>query len=142
MSASKPKNNWKYWHDFAAKTASENVPTGELFRKDIQEQYEVDTTVDMRQLNYPEIPGFKRLGTSKLAAEESKPEASYLRAACLDCIRRDPATADEVAEWLGRSVLAVRPRLSELVAQGKIEESGKRRRNASGKLASVWKIKL
>jgi predicted HTH transcriptional regulator len=130
----KPKNNWKYWHDFAAKTASENVPLGDLFRPNI-----IDRVIEEQ---YPHAPGFKRDGTSKLAAEESKPEASYLRAACLDCIRRDPATADEVAEWLGRSVLAVRPRLSELVAQGKIEETGKRRRNASGKLAAVWRVKI
>ena len=47
-------------------------------------------------------------------------------------------TADEVAELLGRSVLAVRPRVSELYDIGLIRDSGERRRNASGINAKVW----
>jgi hypothetical protein len=48
-------------------------------------------------------------------------------------------TADEIAARLGESVLAVRPRVSELFHAGVIEKTGNRRRNASGLLAHVWK---
>jgi predicted ArsR family transcriptional regulator len=50
-------------------------------------------------------------------------------------------TADEAASELGESILAIRPRLSELVALGKIEDSGLRRKNASGMTATVWRRK-
>jgi DNA-binding transcriptional ArsR family regulator len=48
-------------------------------------------------------------------------------------------TADEIAERLGESVLAVRPRVSELFHAGLIEKTGERRRNHSGLCAHVWK---
>jgi DNA-binding transcriptional ArsR family regulator len=47
-------------------------------------------------------------------------------------------TADEIAERLGESVLAVRPRVSELFHAGLIEKTGERRRNQSGLSAHVW----
>lgn len=88
---------------------------------------------------YPHKPGYKREGTSRDAANEVATEASVLRQACLDCIMERERTSDEVAAALGRSVLAIRPRISELVATGKVTETTKRRRNVSGKWASVWK---
>lgn len=90
-------------------------------------------------MKYPHAPGFKREGTSSDAAREVEREASTLRRNCLEVIDLHPSTADEVAEQLQRSVLAIRPRLSELVARGRIVESGERRPNASGKMAVVWK---
>ena len=48
-------------------------------------------------------------------------------------------TADEAAKFLGVSVLAMRPRFSELVKQGKAEDSGIRRRNDSGRMAAAWR---
>ena len=48
-------------------------------------------------------------------------------------------TADEIAAKLGESVLAVRPRVSELFHAGLIEKTGERRPNASGLNAYVWK---
>ena len=48
-------------------------------------------------------------------------------------------TADEIAAKLGESVLAVRPRVSELFRAGLIEKTGDRRPNASGLNAHVWK---
>lgn len=88
---------------------------------------------------YPLAPGFKeRGGASEQAAAEIKPAAATLREQVLAAIRISPATADEVAERLRVSILAIRPRLSELRAQGKIEPTGERRENASGKYATVW----
>jgi predicted ArsR family transcriptional regulator len=49
-------------------------------------------------------------------------------------------TADECAKALHESVLAVRPRLSELHTDGFIEDSGQRRPNLSGHSAVVWRL--
>ena len=49
-------------------------------------------------------------------------------------------TADEIAHKLNRSILSVRPRVSELRRQGEIRQSGARGKNESGLTASVWVI--
>jgi len=86
---------------------------------------------------YPGSPGWKRDGTSKDAAP-TKTEAATLRSEVLNELRKQDLTADETASILGRSVLSIRPRFSELHAAGKIRETAERRRNVSGKSASVW----
>lgn len=88
---------------------------------------------------YPEAPGYKDPDTSKEAAESMKPSAGILRAKCLEALRSGPATADEIAERLGLSVLSARPRFSELLREGKIEDTGERRVNASGRRAKTWR---
>lgn len=88
---------------------------------------------------YPHAPGFKREGTSKIAAQEMLRTAKTLSEKTLALLHTRPLTADEVADILGKSVLAIRPRLSELNTLGKIVETSDRRRNASGKLAAVWR---
>ncbi len=90
---------------------------------------------------YPAIPGFKRNGTSADAAEKMKSRAIPLRRRCLVCLKERASTADEVAERLGKSILSIRPRLSELVALDLLEETGRRRRNESGTMAAEWKVK-
>jgi predicted ArsR family transcriptional regulator len=88
---------------------------------------------------YPAVPGSKAAGTSSEAAEAMKPRAGILRAKVLDCLRtRCPLTADECAEMLGDSVLAIRPRFSELRALGLVVDTGDRRINDSGRRAIVW----
>ena len=88
---------------------------------------------------YPNIPGAKRTGTSKLAADSMRARAIPLRDRVLYVLIASPQTADEVAGTLALSILAIRPRLSELLALGKIVETSERRRNQSGKLATVWR---
>ena len=88
---------------------------------------------------YPNVPGFKARETSATAASQIAEDARALRLRCLLVLRDRPSTADEVAGILGRSILSVRPRLSELVARGYIEDTGERRRNESGKRAIVCK---
>lgn len=88
---------------------------------------------------YPDAPGFKARDTAKNAAALIDGEAANLRVQCLGIIGYCPSTADEVANQLGRSVLAIRPRLSELVARNRIVDSGERRLNQSGKPAIVWR---
>ena len=89
---------------------------------------------------YPHTPGAKRAGTSKLAADSMRWRAPGLRARVLAVLTRyQPLTADEVASMLNASILSIRPRLSELLALGKIVETSERRRNQSGKMATVWR---
>jgi hypothetical protein len=50
------------------------------------------------------------------------------------------ATADELAVMLKRSNFTTRPRCTELGNFGQIRDSGRRRRNVSGRNAIVWVI--
>lgn len=89
---------------------------------------------------YPLFPGAKRGGTSQDAAVSMAPRASTLREKALRAISGTPGlTADEVARFLGESVLAIRPRISELKVLGKVVETKHRRKNRSGKDAIVWR---
>ena len=91
-------------------------------------------------LSYPASPGFKREGTSQQAAEAIKPSAATLRASCLAYVNVGPITADECAALISESILSIRPRFSELRAMGLIEDTGSRRKNASGRNAVVWRL--
>jgi predicted ArsR family transcriptional regulator len=92
--------------------------------------------------HYPAAPGFKATGPSELAANTIAPTAAKLRAMVLAEFQRTSAglTADEIARTLNLSVLSVRPRVSELRRNGQIEETGSRRKNASGMTATVWRV--
>ena len=70
----------------------------------------------------------------------SPSKAESTRQAILDLLKRRPLTADALAERLDLSILYVRPRVSELATKARIVPSGKRGRNASGKLAHKWRI--
>ena len=89
---------------------------------------------------YSNSPGFKVRGTSEAAAHAMKPKAKTLRERVLAKLKRRARTADEIAYELEASVLAVRPRFSELLAKRKIRDAGKRRKNESGKWAIVWRV--
>lgn len=89
---------------------------------------------------YPHGAGSKVEGPSREAAESINPHELWVRV--LRCLRdHGPLTADECADLMCKSVLSVRPRFSELHALGQIEDSGERRKNASGKHATVWRVK-
>lgn len=96
------------------------------------------------ELRYPAGPGFKQAGgTSEQAARAVAGSAAGKRARVLAEVARRGgagATADEIAQALGLSVLSVRPRVSELNRSGFIVASGSRRKNDSGLNASVWII--
>ena len=89
--------------------------------------------------SYPHAPGAKARETSFEAARAIKPAADRLRRLTLDALRQCPMTADEVAAYLGLDKLSIRPRCTELLAMGKIIETGLRRKNASGRSAAVWR---
>jgi len=89
---------------------------------------------------YPAVPGYKRGGTSKAAADSMKEKAPTLRDEVMIALGLNgDCTADEVADLLCKSLLSVRPRFTELLALGKIADTGMTRHNASGKQATVWR---
>ena len=89
---------------------------------------------------YPDHPGFKARQTSIDAAQQVSEKAPTLREQVFRILQDRPMTADAVAATLGKSILSIRPRLSELAANNLIQDSGKRRANASGKMAIVWEV--
>ena len=92
---------------------------------------------------YPQIPGAKREGPSQEAADLVAPQVLSLREVTLRAFHASAKglTADAAAEVLALSILSIRPRVAELSRLGKIEDTGQRRRNQSGKKATVWRVK-
>ena len=90
---------------------------------------------------YPHVPASGKRDTSEAAAEAIAPTAGTLRSKAYDALLSSGKfgfTADEVAEKIGVTILAGRPRITELSKQGMIKDSERRRQNASGKKAIVW----
>lgn len=93
---------------------------------------------------YPDSPGFKEPTTARDAAVLIKRRAPELRGRVLAAIAAAGPTGltpDEAAEKVGQTVLAVRPRVTELKELKQIERTGGRRANASGALAHCWRVK-
>jgi hypothetical protein len=104
---------------------------------------------DLEDASYPLGPGFKRslLGsatrigdTSRAAAEQVKPNVKTIRADCHSYLKEHgPHTADETAAALGRDVLTVRPRFSELLRLQLIAPTSDRRPSSRNTLQRVWR---
>lgn len=88
--------------------------------------------------SYPQTPGYRDLDTSFEAAQAIAPCAKVLREKVYQAICARNMTADECADELGESILAIRPRVTENVKLGLIEDTGLRRKNRSGRNAKVW----
>ena len=97
---------------------------------------------DQQELTYPEIPGHTAGSDTSFAAARSMDSASKtLQDDCLQAFGyKGPSTADEIATYLGKTVLAIRPRVAELRRLGLIQDTGERRTNESGRRAAVWRI--
>lgn len=80
-------------------------------------------------------------GTSREAASSIKGKSARLREQVLQELRRNPATDEELATLLTLSGNTARPRRVELVELGLVEDSGQRRKTASGRNAVVWRVK-
>lgn len=92
---------------------------------------------------YPDAPGHRGVETSIEAAEAIQPKHGRLQRLTLEAITSRGAfglTTDECAETLGLERWSVQPRTSELRKQGKIVDSGLRRRNATGRRSIVWTL--
>ena len=91
---------------------------------------------------YPYSPGSQQVDTSIEAAELIKEGAETIRKKVFDVICNKGnfgATADEVSELLSLSPFTVRPRVTELYKQNKIERKEKRK-NGSGRYAYVYVV--
>lgn len=93
--------------------------------------------MDLFSYEYPIRAGFKGAETSREAAQSIN--AAGVRAKVLKALQRlGDATADEIAEHLHIDRLTIRPRTTELAHLGSIRDSGRRRPNASKRMAIVW----
>lgn len=91
----------------------------------------------IQQLGLFDLP----INTRRQSFHSVLPKAQTLRDRCYEVIKTLETTADEVAAALNESLLTIRPRISELYKKGLIEDTGIRRVNDSGKLATVWRAK-
>ena len=91
---------------------------------------------------YPDIPGAKGSDvTSQDAAEAIAPTVSHLRRLAMRTLARlGEGTPLEAVAISGVTREALQPRFSELRALGWVEATGKRKRNPSGKMASVLRL--
>lgn len=90
---------------------------------------------------YPDSPGFKEPTTSLEAARGLQARANSLRRKALVLLKGfGPMTPDELARLMCKTVLAIRPRVTELARMGLIERTGERRKNVSGMSAHVYRI--
>ena len=96
----------------------------------------------MSKTTYPDLPGHKAPGPSEEAAQAIAGVAGTLRDQVREVIANCPngITADDVAFKLNRSILSVRPRVSELRRLGDIRQAEGRGKNQSGMSASRWVI--
>ena len=93
---------------------------------------------------YPFKAGHQRVDTSIAAAEdiEKSGRASDYRTKVLDLFKAGgDYNADEVAHILGVDVLTVRSRVTELVKQERLEDTGDRRSSSRGKPSRVYRIR-
>lgn len=90
---------------------------------------------------YPDAPGHRHVDTSVAAADALAPKLGRLQRmaeAAICCAGHQGLTADELAARLKMDLWSIQPRTSELKRKGLIRDSGRRRRNATGKQAIVW----
>lgn len=79
--------------------------------------------------------------TSREAAASLRPRMAPIRDRVAALLREHPGglTTEEISGHLRIPYASVQPRTSELQALGKVEDSGARRLNGSGKRAIVWR---
>lgn len=94
--------------------------------------------------NYPDSPGYRRNApeTSREAAEAVAPMARNHRDQILAVIKAawpDSRSSDQIAAEIGLSPYSVRPRVSKLLAGGKIERTDDRIKNSGGRSVVLWR---
>jgi hypothetical protein len=93
---------------------------------------------------YPDSPGYRRNApeTSKAAAEAVAAVAKNYRDRILDIFKQaypEGKSSDQIAAVTGLTCWSVRPRVSELVAGGKLERTDDRVKNDQGRSVMVWR---
>jgi hypothetical protein len=91
-------------------------------------------------------PGLRRdarptsIEAARIVAKTAKPLRDRVVAA-FERAGSAGLTADECAARIRASILSVRPRVTELVKAGRLEETRQRRKNASNASATVWRLR-
>ena len=93
---------------------------------------------------YPDSPGYRRNApeTSKAAAEAIAGRARNYRDQILSVFKAaypEGRSSDQIAAATGLTCWSVRPRVSELVAGGKVERTDDRAKNDQGRTVMVWR---
>ncbi len=91
--------------------------------------------------SYPNTPGHHGVDTSIAAADAIASQCGRLQGMALAAIAaagEAGLTADELAATLEVDRWTIQPRTTELRAKRLIADSGRRRRNVTGKRAIVW----
>ncbi|WP_239025861.1 hypothetical protein [Sphingomonas paeninsulae] len=99
--------------------------------------------MNMHSAIYPDAPGHRGIDTSIEAADAIAAVAGPLRRLVYAAIYGAGSvglTTDEIAVALDMHRYSVQPRTSELKCDHRIEDSGRRRKNASGCNAIVWVV--
>ena len=88
------------------------------------------------------LPYQPQSATSRDAAEGMRPTASTDRAAVLALLtgKLSGMTDEEIQRKLKLNPSTERPRRIELVQAGKVRDSGRTRKTASGRAATVWEV--
>ena len=85
---------------------------------------------------YPHGPGHRKRETSAIAAQQvTHVQEIYKR--ILDNLT-EPMTFYDMRDKLGLLYSRVQPRMSDLIAQGKIVDSGQRKKTPYGRSATLW----
>ena len=84
--------------------------------------------------------GYQSRDTSLEAASYDKGGKMSLREKAYKVIEQSliPMSADHVADELQKSFISVRPRITELVNEGRIRDSGDRGKSRWGKTCILW----
>jgi hypothetical protein len=90
---------------------------------------------------YPFTPGFKGdADTGRDGARKFAPKCATRQAEALEALRAlGEASAEQIAERTGRHWYLTRPRLSELKAQGMVQDTGRRAPTTMGGNTIVWR---
>lgn len=91
---------------------------------------------------YPNRPGHRGIDTSIEAAQKMAQSAKTIQDRVFKMLQLAPETGmttEELCQMMRMVPKTIQPRVSELRAIGKIEDSGLRRKSASGVRVIVWK---
>ena len=78
--------------------------------------------------------------TSHAAAEQATSFVGKHRAQVYAAIRHRPMASEQISRETGLTYMQVQRRVSDLHNDGRIEDSGRRHRNSSGRQAVVWQL--
>lgn len=87
--------------------------------------------------------GYQHRDTSLAAAEDSEDKKLTLREQVYQLLLKttQPLSAEQIASMLERPDVSVKPRLSELSNESRVEDSGKRGKTQWGKSCILWQVR-